>query len=79
MKRLDPNSQLAARIRKLPSRERAEVEDFVALLAHRRTDRDLLKAAARLTSTALKRIWNNDEDAAYDPLVPREGCSIAAW
>ncbi|KAF0239890.1 MAG: hypothetical protein FD180_5136 [Planctomycetota bacterium] len=68
MKRLDPNSQLVECIRELPPQERAEVEDFVEFLAHRRTDRNLLKAAARLTSAALKRIWNNDEDAAYDRL-----------
>lgn len=68
MKRVDPITDLAQKIRELPPREQAEVADFVEFLAHRKTDRALLKAAARLTTPALKRVWDNDEDAAYDRL-----------
>jgi hypothetical protein len=58
---------LIRKIRSLPPEKVAEVEDFVEFLAQR-DDRQLTQAAAKLAEKALRRIWNNPADAAYDRL-----------
>ena len=66
------NSQAAedlfAKIRALPDERRAEVEDFVDFLRQRRNDHHLVTAAAKLSEEAFRKVWDNEEDAAYDRL-----------
>ncbi|MBI2919941.1 MAG: toxin-antitoxin system, antitoxin component, Xre family protein [Planctomycetes bacterium] len=64
----DPLSPLLERIRELAAPQQAEVADFVEFLAQRRLDRRLLRAAAKLSEPALRRVWDNEEDSAYDRL-----------
>lgn len=56
------------KIRSLPPERVAEVEDFVDFLRHREKERELVRAAMKLSETSLKKVWDNDEDAAYDKL-----------
>jgi len=58
---------LIEKIRSLPHRRRAEVEDFVDFLS-RRDDDLLAEAAMRLSEPSFESVWDNDEDAAYDAL-----------
>jgi hypothetical protein len=68
---------LIEKIATLPPRRLAEVEDFVDFLrareagnAEKETERDsrLAAQAARASEPAFARVWDNDEDAAYDRL-----------
>lgn len=56
------------KIRRLPPERMAEVEDFVDFLRQREEERELVRSGAALTEQVLMRIWDNDEDAAYDKL-----------
>ena len=62
------------KIATLPPQRLAEVEDFVDFLrareAGKETERDsrLAAQAARASEPAFARVWDNDEDAAYDRL-----------
>lgn len=65
---------LIEKIASLPPQRLAEVEDFVDFLRAREvgkeTERDsrLAAQAARASEPAFARVWDNDEDAAYDRL-----------
>lgn len=65
---------LIEKIASLPPQRLAEVEDFVDFLrareAGKETERDsrLAAQAARASEPAFARVWDNDEDAAYDRL-----------
>jgi hypothetical protein len=65
---------LIDKIATLPPQRLAEVEDFVDFLRTREagqdTERDsrLAAQAARGSEPAFARVWDNDEDAAYDRL-----------
>ena len=65
---------LIEKIATLPPQRLAEVEDFVDFLrareAGKETERDSRLAAqsARASEPAFARVWDNDEDAAYDRL-----------
>lgn len=71
---------LIEKIAALPPQRLAEVEDFVDFLrareagnANKETERDsrdsrLAAQAARASEPAFARVWDNDEDAAYDRL-----------
>ena len=59
---------LLEKIRSLPPDKTAEIEDFVDFLARREEDRQLTRAAMRLSEDVLRRVWDNPEDAAYDEL-----------
>ena len=68
---------LIEKIATLPPQRLAEVEDFVDFLrareAGKETERDsrdsrLAAQAARASEPAFARVWDNDEDAAYDRL-----------
>lgn len=65
---------LIEKIATLPPQRLAEVEDFVDFLrareAGKETGRDshLAAQAARASEPAFARVWDNDEDAAYDRL-----------
>ena len=53
-------------IDKLPEDILAELFDFIQFLERRR-ERDLFVRSSReLSATSFQRIWDNDEDAAYD-------------
>ncbi|WP_295434819.1 DUF2281 domain-containing protein [uncultured Thiodictyon sp.] len=57
---------LIQKIRQLPPRRLAEVEDFVDFLRTREDDQRLTHAAAKAGEASFAAVWNNDEDAAYD-------------
>ena len=57
---------LLEKIRELPQDKVAEVEDFVDFLRQRTLDRALMTAAARLSTDAFGRVWENSDDADYD-------------
>ena len=65
---------LIEKIATLPPQRLAEAEDFVDFLrareAGKETERDsrLAAQAARASEPAFARVWDNDEDAAYDRL-----------
>lgn len=71
---------LIEKIATLPPQRLAEVEDFVDFLrareagsANKASERDardahLAAQAARASEPAFARVWENDEDAAYDRL-----------
>jgi Protein of unknown function (DUF2281) len=59
---------LIEKVKALPPQRRAEVEDFVDFLQSREGDRRLVEAAGKASEPALKAVWNNDQDAAYDRL-----------
>jgi hypothetical protein len=58
---------LVRKIQSLPPEKVAEVEDFVEFLSQRE-DRQLTQAAGKLTEKALRKVWDNPADAAYDRL-----------
>jgi len=57
---------LLNKIRQLPPQRVAEVEDFVDFLRAREGDKRLTVDAAKASEAAFARVWENDEDAAYD-------------
>jgi len=59
---------LIEKLKALPPERRAEVEDFVDFLQSRESDRRLGQAAAAASEPALRAVWDNDQDAAYDRL-----------
>ena len=59
---------LMEKIRTLPPEKLAEVEDFVDFLRLREQDRELTRAAARLSEEAFQKVWDNPDDADYDKL-----------
>lgn len=60
--------KLIEKIRSLPPEKLAEVEDFVDFLRLREQDRELTRAAARLSEEAFQKVWDNPDDAEYDKL-----------
>jgi hypothetical protein len=55
-------------IDKLPEDVLAEVFDFIQFLEGKR-ERDLfVRSSQELSATSFQRIWDNDEDAAYDTI-----------
>ena len=59
---------LIEKIRALPPERVSEVEDFVDFLFQRDMDRHLIRAAARLSEEAFRKVWDNTDDADYDRL-----------
>lgn len=57
---------LIEKIKQLPPQRLAEVEDFVDFLRTREDEQRLTQAAAKVAEASFARVWNNDEDAAYD-------------
>lgn len=58
---------LIDKLKELPPQRLAEVEDFVDFLRAREQSR-LTQAATKASEPAFARVWENDEDAAYDKL-----------
>ena len=60
-----PDPALFDKIKQLPPRRMAEVEDFVDFLRAREDEQHLTHAAAKTSETSFAKVWDNDEDAAY--------------
>ena len=68
---MGPNNaeqRLLEKIKSLPPEKAAEVEDFVDFLAQRVSERELARAATRLSEDAFQEVWDNSDDADYDRL-----------
>ena len=63
----DPQA-LIEKLKNLPPERVAEVEDFVDFLRTRDEERALVRAANKTSEASFAKIWNNDDDAAYDRL-----------
>ena len=63
----DPQA-LIEKLKRLPPERRAEVEDFVDFLRTRDEERALVRAASKTSEASFAKLWNNDDDAAYDRL-----------
>jgi hypothetical protein len=65
-----PQRAILSKIRDLPPDKVAEVEEFVDFLRQRQQqeDRQLRRAATKLSERAFAKIWSNPEDAEYDRL-----------
>ena len=61
-------STLIEKIRSLPPEKVAEVEDFVDFLRLREQDRELTRAATKLSEETFQKVWDNPDDADYDKL-----------
>ncbi|MFO1509351.1 MAG: DUF2281 domain-containing protein [Steroidobacteraceae bacterium] len=59
---------LIEKLQRLPPQRQAEVEDFVDFLRSRENDQRLATAAARASEPAFAKVWDNEDDAAYDRL-----------
>lgn len=66
-KQAQRETALIRKIRGLPPEKVAEVEDFVEFLSQRE-DRQLTRVAGTMAEAALRRVWDNPADAAYDRL-----------
>ena len=60
--------ELLAKIERLPSKQRAEVEAFIDLLWNADEGRAHTFAIEQLSEAAFNRVWDNPEDAVYDTL-----------
>jgi len=63
----DPHT-LIEKLKNLPPERVAEVEDFVDFLRTRDGERAAVRAATRAAEPAFARVWENEDDAAYDKL-----------
>jgi len=63
-KRTQHASALVQKIHSLPPEKVAEVEDFVDFLAQR-DERQLTRAATKLSEKAFRKVWDNPRDAAH--------------
>ena len=59
---------LLEKLRELPPERLAEVEDFIDFLRQRAHDRQTSADFTRRSEEALRKVWDNAEDAAYDKL-----------
>jgi len=59
---------LIEKLKELPPQRLAEVEDFVDFLRDREADRTLVRMASVTSEPSFAKVWNNEEDAAYDSL-----------
>jgi hypothetical protein len=66
--RRNVTEQLMDKIRQLPPDKIAEIEDFVDLLHSRSPDRELARAAGRISERSFAGVWENPDDADYDRL-----------
>lgn len=64
----DAEQKLLEKIKRLPPEKAAEVEDFVDFLVQRESERELGRAATRLSEETFAKVWDNPDDAEYDRL-----------
>ncbi len=55
-------------IDKLPENMLVEVYDFVRFLETKKERELLTQAAQKMSETSFEKIWDNEEDSAYDKL-----------
>lgn len=65
---------IKSEIEKLPESLLEEVFDFIQFLETKRDKVLLVKASQEMSSPALAKIWDNEEDAVYDSLQSRRYC-----
>ncbi|MBI3935467.1 MAG: DUF2281 domain-containing protein [Betaproteobacteria bacterium] len=63
----DPHT-LIEKLKTLPPERVAEVEDFVDFLRTRHGERALTRAVTSAAEPAFAKVWDNEDDAAYDKL-----------
>lgn len=63
----DPQA-LIEKLKTMAPERVAEVEDFVDFLRARDDERGLVRAATRAAEPAFAKVWENEDDAAYDKL-----------
>ena len=63
-----PEQVLIEKIRQLPPKRLAELEDFVDFLRTREEEQRLTQAAVCASEASFAAVWDNDEDAVYDRL-----------
>lgn len=63
----DPHS-LIEKLKRLAPERVSEVEDFVDFLRTRDEERSVARAATRAAKPAFAKVWDNEDDAAYDRL-----------
>jgi hypothetical protein len=64
-----PNEQvILEKLKSLPPERVAEVEDFVDFLCTRGDGHAVTRDAARAALPAFAKVWDNEDDAAYDAL-----------
>ena len=68
MSRAVEEQALLKKIRTLPLEKVAEVENFVDFLRGRLDGRRLVRTAAKRSEDAFRKVWDNQDDAAYDKL-----------
>jgi hypothetical protein len=59
---------LIEKLKSLSPEHISAVEDFVDFLHARDEERSTQRAAARASEPSFAKVWDNDEDAAYDKL-----------
>ncbi len=64
----NPRRTLLDKLDQLPPERVAEVEDFVDFLRSRDQDRNLTRAATKISEAGFHQVWDNTDDAAYDQL-----------
>lgn len=64
----DREEDLLGKLLTLPPEKFSEVEDFIDFLRARQDDRLIVASAGRLSEDALRRVWDNPDDAEYDRL-----------
>lgn len=63
------DQEILAKLHNLPAEKVAEVVDFIDFLTYRyEADRQLSKAATKLSEEAFRKVWDNPEDSVYDNL-----------
>jgi hypothetical protein len=64
----EADRKLLEKIKRLPPEKAAEVESFIDFLAQRQADRELARAATRISEDTFTKVWDKDDDAEYDRL-----------
>lgn len=64
----DAQQKLLEKIKRLPPDKAAEVEDFIDFLHQREGEREVVSAISRVSEDSFAKVWDNEDDAAYDRL-----------
>jgi hypothetical protein len=60
--------QVAKKLEHLPPERLAEVEDFIDFLSQKDRERPVRRDFARGAEASFQKVWDNEDDAAYDKL-----------
>ncbi len=64
----EQEKMLIQKIRSLSPEKVSQVIDLIDFLSYRDNERQLIRAAYRITESAFGKIWDNPEDDIYDSL-----------